>query len=55
MSLEYTLNMWSRGLLSLFIGALAGSPALAQEPADFTLSGDWDVRVTLPGSGAQAL
>jgi lysophospholipase L1-like esterase len=41
--------------LSLLITALAGGAALAQEPASFSIAGDWDVRVALPGAASQTV
>lgn len=47
--------MSSRSALSLLIAALAAGSALAQKPASFILSGDWDVRVDLPGTASQTV
>jgi hypothetical protein len=44
-----------RSATALLIAALAGGAALAQNIASFTISGDWDVRVALPGSSAQTV
>ncbi len=46
--------MPSSRALPLLIAALAAA-ALAQEPASFTLAGDWEVRVELHGITAQTL
>lgn len=48
----YTLNMSPAGI-RLILAALAGGFAAAQEPVSFTLSGDWDVRIDLPGTPSQ--
>ena len=47
--------MSSFSKFALLIAALAGGIGSAQEPASFTLSGDWDIRVTVPGTGNQTV
>jgi len=47
--------MSSRSALFLLIAAFASGPGLAQEPASFTIAGDWDVRVSVPGIGSQTV
>ena len=51
----YTLEMFLHRVLSLLIAVLAGGSVLAQEPASFTLAGDWDVRVAVPGAGTETV
>ena len=43
--MNYTLDMLYRSALPLLVATLAGGSLLAQEPASFAISGDWDVRV----------
>jgi len=42
-------------LLRFLIATVVAGSALAQAPASFTVAGDWDVRVTLPGSAVQTV
>ena len=51
----YTLDMSSRWVIALLTAAIVGGCALAQEAASFAISGDWDVRVVLPGGEAQTV
>lgn len=44
-----------RSALCLLVTVLAAGSALAEEPASFSLSGDWDVRVDLPGTRTQTV
>jgi hypothetical protein len=47
--------MSSRSTYVFIIAALACTSVLAQEPAAFSISGDWDVRVALPGNHSQTV
>jgi lysophospholipase L1-like esterase len=53
--MAYTLDMLSRGAVFVVIATLTGVSANAQETATFAVSGDWDVRVSLPGIVAQTV
>src|SRR5579871_1722699 len=44
-----------RTLAHLLIAGFAAGIALAEEPASFTLAGDWDVRVAAPGMEPQTV
>ena len=53
--MNYTLDMSFRCAVLLLFAATAGGIAFAEEPASFTISGDWDVLVDVPGIGKQTV
>lgn len=50
---EYNLEMLFRKAALSVIGCVCAGFAFGQEPATFTLAGDWEVRVAVPGAGSQ--
>lgn len=51
----YTLKMPFRNAVALLFASFALSVASAHQIATFTLAGDWDVRIQIPGSEVQIL
>jgi lysophospholipase L1-like esterase len=51
--MAYTLDMPSRSAILVVIATLTAFSAIGQGTASFAISGDWDVRVSLPATGAQ--
>jgi len=46
---------WRTASTRLWLAVLVVAAASAQEPATFTISGDWDVRVSLPTADSQTI